>query len=142
MEDSIDANVEISSYTAKAKLVIPAGTAYTKTPTSTNTTGYISGLTAIRPVIQVSPSDSVFSITEKISGQEFNMGYSGDWTSKIVEIDCDNRIVWLKENEEDTEPINISKYVDFNADFFVLFEEYQFTSSGCVIRAVDYEERW
>lgn len=142
MEDALDSKVEISSYTAKAKLTIPAGTSYDKETTSTSTTGYISGLAAIRPVIQVSPTEDVFNITEKISSQEFNMGYSGDWTGKIVEIDCDNRIVWLKENEEDTEPVNISKYVDYNADFFVLYEEYQFTSTGCIIRSVDYEERW
>lgn len=142
LEEPLDNDVEISSYTVKAKLTVPAGTSYDKETTSTNTTGYVSGLAAIRPVIQVSPIDSILTITESISEQEFNMGYSGEWVGKIVEIDCDDRIVWLKENEEDTEPENISKYVDINSDFFVLFGEYEFLANGGIIRTIDYAERW
>lgn len=142
MEEPFDNDVDISSYSVKVKLTVPAGTSYDKTPTSTNTTGYVSGLAAIRPIIQLTPLDSLFTIEETITGQEFNMGYNGDWTGKIVEIDCENRNVYLKNNEEDTDPINISKYVDYNSDFFRLYEEYNFTANGCVIRSIDYSERW
>ena len=142
MEEPIDSDIEISSYSAKVKLVVPAGTSYDKVPTSTAETGFVSGLAAIHPTIQVMPTESLIAITEKESGQEFNMGYSGNWTGKIVEIDCDDRIVWLKESEDDVDPVNISQYVDFNSDWFVLNGEYEFQTVGCAIRTVDWQERW
>ena len=142
MEEPLTNEVEISSYNVKAKLTIPAGTSYDKTNTVANTTGYISGLASINPLIQITPSSNPITITETISKQEFNMSYSSDWVGKIVEIDCDDRIVWLKSSEDDTDPVNISKYVDFNSDWFSLFEDFEFQTTGCVIRAVDYAERW
>lgn len=142
MEEPLDVSVDVSSYSAKAKLTIYQGTSYDIETTSANTIGYVSGLAAVRPVIQVSPVDSIFKIVEKESQQEFNMGYGGEWYGKIVEINCDDRIVLLKEEENDNNPVNISKYVDFNADWFVLFEEFEFEGIGCKIRSVDYQERW
>lgn len=142
MEEPIDADINISSYHCKVKLEIPHGTSYDKDVTSTAETGYVSGLAGIYPIIQVLPTDSVFSIMEIESGQEFNMGYGGNWTGKIVEIDCEDRIVWLKESEDDDDPVNISGDVDINSDWFVLHGEYEFQPVGCVIRAVNWQERW
>ena len=142
MEDPIDADIEISSYNCKVKLEIPAGTSYDKEVTSTAETGFVSGLANIPPIIQVVPTDSVLSIVETQSKQEFNMGYGGNWKGKIVEIDCEDRIVWLKESDDDEDPTNISSGVDINSDWFILYGEYEFQSAGCVIRAVNWQERW
>ena len=142
MEDPIDADIEISSYSCKAKVVVPAGTSYDKKPTSTAETGFVSGLAAVHPIVQIIPNQTLVAITEKESGQEFHIGYSGDWNGKIVEIDCDDRLVWLKQSEDDVDPVNISKYADFNSDWFVLNGEYEFTTVGCAIRTVDWQERW
>ena len=70
------------------------------------------------------------------------MTYTGDWTGKYIEIDCDNRIVWMKEDDDDTEGTNITSYVDWNSDWFTLHGEYNFESTGCAILSVDYSERW
>ena len=142
IKDSLDVELEINTYHVKCKLIIPAGTSYTKQSTTTNIIGYVQGLAAINPVITVKPTDELIEIRETNSGQKFNIGYSGDWTDKIVEIDCEDRIAWLKTDDEDTDPENINEYVDWNSDWFSLQGEYSFEGSNCVIRTVDYIERW
>lgn len=142
MEKPLDINREISGYNIKATLTIPSGTAYDKEDTTTNITGNVQGLAKINPVISILPQSEQINITETITGQSFNMGFSGDWQSYIVEINCIDREVLLKTNDDDNYPINISKYVDFNSDWFSLHGEYSFSSTGCVIRTVTFTERW
>jgi hypothetical protein len=138
----MDINQENGAYDVKAKLVIPAGTAYSKEVSTTNITGYVQGLAAVSPLISFKPQSTVIEINELVSSQRFSMGYSGDWQSKVVVLDCENRIAWLKSNEDDTEAIDISAYVDFNSDWFALKGEYSFSGTNCVIRTVEYTERW
>ena len=142
MKDALDITTETSYYEVKAKLTIPAGTAYTKETTSTNITGNVQGLAAISPLISFKPQGTVIEINETVSSQRFSMGYSGDWQTKIVVLDCANRIAYLQSNEDDTNPVDISKYVDFNSDWFSLHGEYSFSATNCVIRRVEYQERW
>jgi len=143
MEDTLDNDVELSSYTVKAKLVIPAGTSYDKQPTVTNTTGFLSGLASVRPNIIFKPIGDLITIKETISEQEFNMTYKdASWAGKYIEIDCDNRIVWMKEDEDDEDGINITSYVDWDSDWFTLYGEYNFETVDCAILSVQWEERW
>ena len=146
MEEPLDSEVEISTYHVKAKLTIPAGTSYDKVNTVTSTMGYVQGLANINPVIIVKPSSSTLEITENITNQKFTMTLPAsetiDWNTGIIEIDCENQICWFKQNEDDTAPVNINQYADFNVDWFRLHGEYQFSSVGCNIRTIDYAERW
>lgn len=142
MEKALDTEIDISNYHCKAELTIPAGTAYDKINTTTAATGYVNGIATINPVILVKPTGENISITEEVSGQQFHIGYSGDWMDKILEIDCENRICWLKQNEDDDDPVNLNGYVDYNADWFRLKGEYHFTSTNGVVMTVDYAERW
>ena len=143
MEDALDHKLDIGSYIdGKVKLTIPAGTSYDKEPTTTSNTGYVNGIATIHPNIIFKPTDTVVTIRETVTGQEFHIGYTGEWNDKIVEIDCDNRIAWLKTNEDDIDPVNLNKYVDYNSDWFRLKGEYSFTGVNCIIRTVDYSERW
>ena len=142
MEKALDTEIDISNYHCKAELTIPAGTAYDKVNTTTAATGYVNGIATINPVILVKPTGENISITEEVSGQQFHIGYSGDWIDKILEIDCENRICWLKQNEDDDDPVNLNGYVDYNADWFRLKGEYHFTSTNGVVMTVDYAERW
>ena len=57
-------------------------------------------------------------------------------------IDCDNRRVLLKTDDEDDEGLDISKYVDHNVDWFRLYGEYSFEGVNCIIRTVTFNERW
>jgi hypothetical protein len=57
-------------------------------------------------------------------------------------IDCEDRIVWLKQDEDSEDGENITAYVDWNSDWFAISGEYQFEATGAVIKAVDYIERW
>lgn len=141
LEKAIEADLEITHYNVKVKLTIPAGTSYSKESIVTNITGNVQGLAAVSPMISFKPQSSVIEINELVSGQRFSMGYGGDWQSKIVELDCANRIAYLKTNEDDTQPVDISKYVDFNSDWFRLHGEYSFSGTNCVIRRVEYQER-
>ena len=143
LEDTLTTDLDINTYTVKAKLVVPAGTSYDKVATKTNTVGYINGLAHIRPVIQFKPNSQHISLKETITEQEFQMSYPLDeWTGKVVEVDCDNRIVLLKDDEDDTTGTDITAYVDFNSDWFTILGEYDFNSDGCAIISVAYQERW
>ena len=133
---------EVSGYDVTAKLTIPAGTSYSKEDTVTNTVGYVQGLAAVNPIITIQPSDETIEINETLSGQSFNIGYTGDWNDKIVEIDCEDRKVYLKTADDDEAPIDISKYVDHNVDWFRLYGEYSFEGANCIIRTVTFNERW
>ena len=142
MEKAMDVSNETGAYLIKAELTIPSGTSFDKEDTTTNITGFVQGLAAVNPYITFKPMDSTINIKEELTGQSFNMGYTGDWQSQIVMIDCEDRKVYMMETEEDTNPTDISKYVDFNSDWFHLLGEYSFSGTGCVIRTVTFTERW
>ena len=142
MEKAMDVSNETGAYLIKAELTIPSGTSFDKEDTTTNITGFVQGLAAVNPYIPFKPMDSTINIKEELTGQSFNMGYTGDWQSQIVMIDCEDRKVYMMETEEDTNPTDISKYVDFNSDWFHLLGEYSFSGTGCVIRTVTFTERW
>ena len=141
MKDSPDVDIEINTYHVKFSLVVPSGTSYDLKSTVTANTGYVQGLVGVEPLITVTPTDTTIEISETVSGQKFNMGFTGDWIGKIVELDCEDRIVWLKENEEDTDPTNISRYVDYNSDWFTLKGEYHFETINSIFKTVSYIER-
>lgn len=142
LEDSFDNPIEINTYEVKIKLTVPAGTAYKNQATSTNKSGYVNGLANVNPVIVIKPTDTLMTITETITDQNFHLGYDGDLTDKVIVIDCEDRIVWLKTDEDDEDGENITYSVDFNADWFSIIEEYEFETTGCVIKDVSYIERW
>ena len=142
LEKSLDTDVEVSSYKVKAKLTIPSGTAYNKNPTTTNSSGYVSGLAHVNPIVTIQPYDDTIEIREETSGQTFHMGYSGTWNDGIVEIDCENRKVTYKTNEDDDDGVDLTRYVDFNTDWFTLYENYNFETVNCIIRTITYTERW
>ena len=141
METPFEVSTNITDYDVTAKLTIPAGTSYSRQDTVTNTVGNANGLAALRPIITIQPSAANIEIKEGLSEQSFNMTYAGDWTSKIVEINCDDRIVLLKDNADD-DGVDISKYVDHNSDWFRLSGEFNFEAINCVIRTVSFNERW
>ena len=140
IESTLEVTPEITGYNVTAKLTIPSGTSYALEDTVTNTVGYANGLAAVNPIITLQPSDSNIEVQETLTGQSFNMGYT-DWNNKIVSIDCQDRKVYLKNDDED-EGIDISKYVDHNSDWFRLEGEYSFEGVNCIIRTVTFTERW
>jgi len=142
MTDTMDITTSAGAYTIKAKLTIPAGTAYSKQNTSTNITGFVQGIASVNPVISLKAQDNVITLQETVTGQKFTIGYDGDWQTGIVEIDCEERKVYHRTNEDDTEPTDLSKYVDFNSDWFNLHGEYNFNATGCTVRKVEFTERW
>jgi len=142
MTDTMDITTSAGSYNIKAKLTIPAGTAYSKQNTSTNITGFVQGIASVNPIISLKAQDNVITLQETVTGQKFTIGYDGDWQTGIVEIDCEERKVYHRTNEDDTEPTDLSKYVDFNSDWFNLHGEYNFNASGCTVRKVEFTERW
>lgn len=143
IEDSFDNPIEISSYNVKIKLTIPSGTAYKTTSTVTNTTGYVQGLAKVNPIISLKPTGNSIEVTETVTEQKFTIHYPETETlDQIMVIDCENRRLYLQNDEDSTERTDITKYVDFNSDWFYLQDNYSFTSTNCYIRTVEYTERW
>jgi hypothetical protein len=142
VEDTLDTDIDITNYTVKAKLVVPSGTAYNKEASVTNTIGYVQGVASVNPIITIIPTGIGVSIQELESEQLFNLTSKDEWKGKLIEIDCRNRKVYLKENEDDTEPVKIADAVDYDSDWFVLKNEYNFIGTNCVIKTVKYTERW
>lgn len=140
MEEPLDVDTEITDYKVKATLTIPSGTSYSLDDTVTNTVGNANGLAAINPIIHFRPSDTNIQIKETISEQSFQMGYSGNWQDYVIEIDCEDRRVYLIK-DEDTK-VDISKYVDHNSDWFRLSGEFEFEGINCTILTVTFNERW
>ena len=143
LESGFDNDLEISSYKVKVKLTIPAGVAYSKKSIITNVNGFVDGLTHVKPIVRVKPAigADIITIIEEMSRQEFNIAYTG-WAGKIVEIDCNNRIVLLKEDDDDEDGEDISTYADISVDWFRIHGEYHFTCSGGAIHSIEYRERW
>ena len=141
LEDGVKPELDVNTYKIKAKLTVPSGTSFTKTATQTHTSGYVNGLAHINPTITIKPTGATLLIRETETGQTFQMGYT-DYEGKFYEIDCENRKVYIKDNIEDANLIDISSYVDINADWFRLLGEFYFETTNCAIHDVKYHERW
>ena len=142
VEDTFDNPLEISSYNVKAKLTVPAGTSYKVQSTTTNTTGNVQGLAKVNPIISIKPTGTEIEVTETNTGQKFTIHYTGDTTDEIIIIDTASRKCYLQTDEDSTERTDITNYVDFNSDWFILQGAYVFTGTNCYIRTVEYTERW
>ena len=140
LEDGFTPELDINTYTAKVKLTIPAGTAFSKEDITTTGQGYVNGLTHINPIIQIKPYRSTISLTDTISKQHFNLGYT-NFENHTMRIDCRNRKVWLIDDET-TKEVDISKYVDRNSDWFRILGYFNLEATGCIIQYVSFKERW
>ena len=142
IEDTFDNPIEISSYNIKVKLTVPSGTSYKTQSTTTNTTGNVQGLAKVTPVISIKPTGTEIEVTEQNSGQKFTIHYPEDTTNEIIVIDTAERRCYLQTDEDSTDQTDITNYVDFNSDWFVLQGAYVFNGTNCYIRTVTYTERW
>ena len=141
VEDTFDNPIEISSYNIKVKLTVPSGTAYKKNATTTNTTGYVQGLAKVNPIISIKPTGTEIEVKETQTNQKWNITLP-ETPEGIIVIDTENRKAYTQTDEDSTDQTDISKYVDFNSDWFILQDEYTFTSNNAYIRSVTYTERW
>lgn len=139
LESGIEADVDITGYRCKAKLTIHDGTSFKKKETVTNANGIVTGLAKVNPYIVVIPSGNLISIDENVTGQKFT-ATNDNWIGKYVELDCEDRILWVRDTE-DADPVNITGSVDINSDWFTLDDVYRFTGSNCIINSVTFTER-
>ena len=142
VENTFDNPIEISSYNIKAKLTVPAGTSYKINSTTTNTIGNVQGLAKVNPTISIKPTGTEIEVSERNSKQKFTIHYTGDTTDQIIVIDTENRKCYAQTDEDSTDRTDITRYVDFNSDWFVLQGAYSFEGTNCFIRTVEYVERW
>lgn len=140
LEEAIDNSFEEDK--VEITLVIPSGTAYALEDTITNVTGANISLAKVNPTIVFIPISDNVEIVENNTSQKFNITYPNWDSSQLVEIDCANRKVYLKTGEDDNNPTEISSYVDFNSDWFLLHEEYNFSCTNCIIQTITFTERW
>ena len=140
--DDFDNSIDIADYTMKVKLIVPAGTAYSKEDVVTGSVGISRGLTPVEPLILIKPSGEDVEIKDEVTNQKFNFNFPAEWEDRLVEIDCPSKRLFLLESELDDEPVDITSNVDLNADWFVLKGEYNFTSINASIKTVTFTERW
>ncbi len=160
MEKPIDNEVEFVEYEGTIKLVVPAGTSYNVESTTTSAMGTNSGIAKVNPLIQISPNQSRITILEEFTNQIFTInedevninGFSFN-EHDIIRIDCEARKVYYYPlNEGDTmdslieeahEHIDITHAVDFNSKWFVIYDDYKFTTDNtCDIHFVQFFEKW
>ena len=120
-------------------MTIPAGTSFSTEDTVTNANGVVTGLAKVSPNIVVVPDNSNIVVDETVSEQKFTASYS-NLVGKYVEIDCEDRILWVRDSE-DAEPVNITGSVDIDSDWFTIDDVYRFKGTGCIIQSVTYNER-
>lgn len=140
--ETFDTEVEAVDYETTVKLEVPAGTSYSNIDSITGSKGVVKGVAKVNPIITVTniTSDTV-EIFESNTEQKFTLNYPFDVTKvNTVEINCIYRKVKLKIDDDDTE-IDITAYVDFNSDWFILQGRFSFTPSNCVVQSVRFNER-
>lgn len=152
LEDELDLSAEFTEYEGKIKLIVPSGTAYSKEPIVTNATGTNSGLAKVNPIIRIIAQDTGIVVKETISNQEWRLNDSTLSVGDLIHIDCSERkaykvtVVDGEEDEEgsDDSPVtDITDKVDFNSDWFLLHEDYNFECENtALIQSVSFYERW
>ena len=145
IEESIEAEAEISDYEGEIKLIIPDGTSFAKEMLVTNAQGTNQGIAKVNPVIQIMPMAEEITITETVSGQNMIIRDEELDSSDIVIIDCANRIVQRADtdNEGKITYTDITEKIDFNSQWFLLEGEYRFTcNESANIQSISFYERW
>lgn len=152
IEDSLDLSAEFTEYEGKIKLVVPSGTAYTKEPTVTNAAGTNSGLAKVNPIVRIIAQGDSVIVKEVISNQEWRLTDETLKVGDIIRIDCGERKAYKiegaddeynEEEGEDSPDIDITDKVDFNSDWFLLHEDYNFECENtAIIQSVTFNERW
>ncbi len=159
LEDALDVSVEFTEYEGKIKLIVPSGTAYSKEPIITNATGTNSGIAKVNPIIRVinqidfnNNENSAVIVKETVSGQEWRLNDSTLEVGDLLRIDCNERKVYkvtnrddeyYLEDSDDTPDIDITSNVDFNSDWFIIQDDYNFECENtAIIQSVSFYERW
>lgn len=140
LEEPIDAKATVSTYECKVKLTVPAGTAFTNDDIVAGKSGRVNGLAKVNPVIVIIPTASNIEISESFTDQTFTMTYSNMQTTDTIEIDCENRKIYLRNNDDEVSDITADA-ADWDTDWFLLYDQFLFEESGCVIQSVTWNER-
>ena len=142
--DSFDTDLDISTYSLDVKLTVPSGTAFNVNDTMVNNAGYVQGLVSVNPIITIKPLATTVTLTEEESNQKFIISYSEYEEDDLYIIDCENRTVNIRKTNaaNDNDDVDISSYVDFNSDWFVINNDFLFNGLNCMIQTVQYTERW
>lgn len=143
LDSPLDNEVTAMEYEAEAKLIIPSGTSFSKKDNVTNNVGRNSGIAKVNPIITVFSCESgkPVEITDEVSKQKMviNIPEGAVDLMDIVEIDCINRKVTTIHNDV---MVDLTGYVDFSSDWFIINEEFHYTSQNCFIQTVRFKERY
>jgi len=139
MEKPIDTTIKGASIDCKATLTVPSGTAFTKEDTTTGSSGRVSGLAKVNPTILIRPTSASIELEETFTNQKFTMSYDSFMSNDLVEIDCKNRKIYLRRDSENIDITNSS--ADWDTDWFLLYGQFLFMETGCVIQSITWNER-
>lgn len=142
LDSPLDSEVTAMEYEAEVKLIIPSGTGLSKEDIVTSNVGRNSGIAKVNPIITVFSCEAgkPVEIEDEISKQKLviNIPEGAVDLMDIVEIDCARRKVTTV---HDGVLVDLTGYVDFSSDWFVINEEFHFTAN-CFIQTVRFKERY
>jgi len=154
MEDSIEEEItEGGTYECKVKLLVPSGTMRTKEPVITNSTGVNSGVAKVLPKLQILATSKEISLTETVSRQNFSIrpfigpDNVGIEEGDIVILNSETRKATKlhKIGENNYNSVDITRFIDFDSEWFVFNPGNEFNISGngsCIVQTVEFFERW
>lgn len=151
LEDELDLSAEYTDYEGKIKLIVPAGTAYSKELTITNAVGTNSGIAKVNPTLRIIAQGTSICVKETISNQEWRLDDDTLEVGDLLRIDCGERKVYKVEGVDDdnyediddTPDVDITEKVDFNSDWFLIQDDYEFDCENtAIIQSVSFNERW
>ena len=142
LDGGLTNTVSFKEYEGTLKMIIPSGTSFSNEDTVAGTHGYNGGIANVNPIITAIPLAETVEITESVHNQSFRVNYPFPENS-LIEINCNDRTVTLKTlNTENDDGTDITAYVDYNSDWFILYMgEFNFSSTTATIRTVQYNER-
>lgn len=133
LDGEITTDLDIATYTCKAKFTIPEGIGFTDTKI-TGALGSNDGLTSVRPTITVLTTGGSIQLYDQITGQSLTINNEFSAGMNLT-IDCDDRTI--KSNDG----IDYTSKVTLNSFWPVLRGDYDFTTSaGCIIQKVAFKE--
>lgn len=133
LDGEITTDLDIATYTCKAKFTIPEGIGFTDTKI-TGALGSNDGLTSVRPTITILTTGGSIQLYDQITGQSLTI--NNEFSAEMnLTIDCDDRTI------KGSDGIDYTSKVTLNSFWPVLRGDYDFTTStGCIIQKVAFKE--
>ncbi len=139
LKDEIEDSIDHGQHKLKIKFFIPDGCAYSNDLTVTGSSGKITSIEKVNPIILLRVHSNEITLNETKSNQTLSIRNNSIVDTDTVRINCQKRTV--ERVISDTVSYDITSSVDLNSDFFSLMGDYNFDAGKtATIQSVTYRE--